>query len=250
MTFKDLSTIAHLPESILSRSELPSNPSTEVGYGLNAPATLVLAFDGAKFSKSFGEVHHLYVFDVLGKVHSGWSLESYHIDEIHRIYGVIDNRRNIDCKLLDQRLGTAGWELDYATIESAGIDIRACISEPITLKAGDTAIIPAGIALDINDPSLAAILIPRSGIGSNRGIILGNSVGLLDSDYHGEVGVAVWNRNQFRSDIPDLNSFTIEPGMRIAQLVFVPVVQARLNIVKEFRRTTERGLGGFGSSGV
>lgn len=128
----------------------------------------------------------------------------------------------------------------YATAGSAGLDLRACIDEPITLQAGDTCLIPTGLAIHLADPNYAAILLPRSGLGHKHGIVLGNLVGLIDSDYQGEVKVSIWNRSQ--------TAFTIEPMDRIAQMVIVPVIKAQFNVVSEFA-TSERGEGGFGSTG-
>ena len=128
----------------------------------------------------------------------------------------------------------------YATYGSAGLDLRACIDQPITLNAGDSALVPTGLAIHLADPGLAAILIPRSGLGHKHGIVLGNLVGLIDSDYQGQVFVSVWNRGK--------EAFVVNPLERIAQMVVVPVVQVGLNIVEEFDQS-ERGAGGFGSTG-
>ncbi|ULJ61338.1 dUTP diphosphatase [Wielerella bovis] len=128
----------------------------------------------------------------------------------------------------------------YATSGSAGLDLRACLDEPITLQAGETKLIPTGIAIYLDNPNLAAMLLPRSGLGHKHGIVLGNLVGLIDSDYQGELMVSVWNRGQ--------TAFTIEPMERIAQMVIVPVVQAAFELVDEFV-ASERGEGGFGSTG-
>jgi dUTP pyrophosphatase len=128
----------------------------------------------------------------------------------------------------------------YATAGSAGLDIRACIDGPITLNPGDSALIPSGIAIHLADPALAAILIPRSGLGHKHGIVLGNLVGLIDSDYQGQVFVSCWNRGH--------EPFVVNPLERIAQMVVVPVVQVELNIVESFH-SSERGAGGFGSTG-
>lgn len=148
--------------------------------------------------------------------------------------------REIKVKILDQRIGK-DFELPaHATGGSAGIDLRACIDNDITLAPGDTELIPTGIAIHIGDTGLAAMLLPRSGLGHKHGIVLGNLVGLIDSDYQGQVFVSCWNRGN--------TAFTIEPGERIAQMVFVPVVQARLEVVEEFEATS-RGAGGFGHSG-
>lgn len=148
--------------------------------------------------------------------------------------------RNIELKIIDPRLGTE-WPLPaYATEGSAGLDIRACIDEPMPLAPGETLLIPSGFAIHIGDPSVAAMLLPRSGLGHKRGIVLGNLVGLIDSDYQGQVFVSCWNRGN--------EPFTIEVGERIAQLVFVPVVQAQFRVVEEFEESL-RGEGGFGHTG-
>lgn len=128
----------------------------------------------------------------------------------------------------------------YATAGSAGLDLRACIDAPQTVQAGETVLIPTGIAIHLDNPNLAAMLLPRSGLGHKHGVVLGNLVGLIDSDYQGEVMVSVWNRSA--------NAFTIEPFERIAQMVIVPVVQAAFTVVDEFS-ASERGTGGFGSTG-
>ena len=128
----------------------------------------------------------------------------------------------------------------YATPGSAGLDLRACLTDNVILTPGATELIPTGIAIYLEDPTLAAMILPRSGLGHKHGIVLGNLVGLIDSDYQGELMVSVWNRGEER--------FTVTPGDRIAQLVIVPVVQARFNLVESFE-TSERGTGGFGSSG-
>lgn len=146
----------------------------------------------------------------------------------------------IDLKILDPRLGTT-WPLpDYATPGSAGIDLRACLDDALRLDPGQTELVPTGMAIHIADPALAAVILPRSGLGHRHGIVLGNLVGLIDSDYQGQVFVSCWNRSG--------TAFTIEPGERLAQLVFVPVVQARLRVVESFGQS-ERGEGGFGHSG-
>jgi dUTP pyrophosphatase len=144
----------------------------------------------------------------------------------------------IDLKLIDSRL--RAQPPGYATAGSAGLDLRACVDAAVTLHPGETVLIPSGIALHIADPGLAAIVLPRSGLGHKHGIVLGNLVGLIDSDYQGQVMVSVWNRGQ--------TAFTIEPLERIAQLVIVPVVQANFNVVDDFV-ASERGEGGFGSTG-
>lgn len=128
----------------------------------------------------------------------------------------------------------------YATEGSAGLDLRACIEQAIDLQAGETVLIPTGIAVHLNNPQLAAMLLPRSGLGHKHGIVLGNLVGLIDSDYQGELMVSMWNRGK--------NAFTIQPFERIAQMVIVPVVQVDFQLVNEFA-ASERGVGGFGSTG-
>ncbi|MDD3608959.1 MAG: dUTP diphosphatase [Halothiobacillaceae bacterium] len=147
---------------------------------------------------------------------------------------------SIQLKILDPRIGTEFPLPDYATPGSAGMDLRACIDAPVALLPGETVLIPTGLALHIGDPGLAAVILPRSGLGHKHGIVLGNLVGLIDSDYQGQLFVSVWNRGTER--------FTIEAGERIAQLVFVPVVQAGFEIVEVFH-ASERGTGGFGSTG-
>jgi dUTP pyrophosphatase len=149
-------------------------------------------------------------------------------------------RRRLQVRVLDARIGRDYPLPQYATEGSAGIDLRACIDAPLELKPGDTQLIPSGIAIYLQDPAYAAIVLPRSGLGHKHGIVLGNLVGLIDSDYQGQIFVSCWNRGQ--------STFTIQPGERIAQLVVVPVVQVEFDVVNEFV-ATERGAGGFGSSG-
>jgi dUTP pyrophosphatase len=144
----------------------------------------------------------------------------------------------LDVKILDPRL--RGAMPQYATAGAAGLDLRACIEKPVTLAPGAAELVPSGIAIHLSDPGLAAIVLPRSGLGHKHGIVLGNLVGLIDSDYQGQVMVSVWNRSHA--------AFTINPMDRIAQLVVVPVVQVKLNVVEEFA-ASERGVGGFGSTG-
>ncbi len=144
----------------------------------------------------------------------------------------------IDVKVLDPRLHDTPPR--YSTPGAAGLDLRACIDAAVTLAPGDTRLVPSGIAIHLDDPGLAALVLPRSGLGHKHGIVLGNLVGLIDSDYQGEIMVSVWNRGR--------EAFTIEPLERIAQLVIVPVLQVALNIVEDFA-ATERGAGGFGSTG-
>jgi dUTP pyrophosphatase len=154
---------------------------------------------------------------------------------------LMSSRRKLQVKVLDPRIGRDYPLPQYATPGSAGVDLRACIDAAIVLKAGDTQLIPSGIAIHLEDPNYAAIVLPRSGLGHKHGIVLGNLVGLIDSDYQGQVFVSVWNRGQ--------TTFTIEPGERIAQLVVVPVAQVEFEVVADFT-ASQRGAGGFGSSGT
>lgn len=147
----------------------------------------------------------------------------------------------IQLKILNSKIGNEIPLPTYATEGSAGLDLRACLEEAIILEPGQTTLLPTGLSIYIEDPSLAATILPRSGLGHKHGIVLGNLVGLIDSDYQGELMVSCWNRGQ--------TSFTIEPGERVAQLVLLPVVQAEFNIVEEFA-ATQRGTGGFGSTGT
>ena len=149
--------------------------------------------------------------------------------------------QKIQLKILDQRLGSQFPIPSYATAGSAGIDLRACIDGNLSLEPGDTHLIPSGLAIYIEDPAIAAVLLPRSGLGHKHGIVLGNLVGLIDSDYQGQVFVSCWNRGS--------ESFTIQPGERIAQMVFVPVVQVGFCLVQDFEESS-RSDGGFGHSGV
>lgn len=146
----------------------------------------------------------------------------------------------LEVKIMDSRLGEE-WPLPaYATPGSAGMDLRACIAEPLQLEPGQTELLPTGMAIHVADPGLCAMLLTRSGLGHKHGVVLGNLVGLIDSDYQGQLMVSCWNRGN--------TSFTVEPGERIAQMVLVPVVQAELTVVEEFD-VSERGAGGFGHSG-
>jgi len=147
---------------------------------------------------------------------------------------------SIQLKILDARIGGEYPLPEYATDGSAGIDMRACLDAPLELHPGDTQLLPTGIAIHIGDPSLAAVLLPRSGLGHKHGIVLGNLVGLIDSDYQGQVFVSCWNRGA--------QSFTIQPGERIAQMVFVPIVRTHFEVVESFQESA-RGSGGFGHSG-
>jgi dUTP pyrophosphatase len=144
----------------------------------------------------------------------------------------------IDVKVLDPRM--AEQLPHYATPGSAGLDLRACLDAPVVLEPGRSALIPTGLAIHIGDPGLAAVILPRSGLGHKHGIVLGNLTGLIDSDYQGQLFVSCWNRSA--------TPFTIDPGERIAQMVLVPVVQAHFDVVDEFTET-ERGTGGFGHTG-
>lgn len=148
--------------------------------------------------------------------------------------------QKIELKILDQRLGHEFPLPHYATDGSAGMDMRAMLEEPLEIKPGETHLLPTGLAIHIGDPSLAAVLLPRSGLGHKKGIVLGNLVGLIDSDYQGQVFVSCWNRSD--------ESFTVQVGERIAQMVFIPVVQADFAIVEEFEGS-HRGEGGFGHTG-
>lgn len=150
------------------------------------------------------------------------------------------SKQTLQVKILDDRIGRDIPLPTYATEGSAGLDLRACLDEALTLEPGQTELIPTGLAIHIADPGLCAMILPRSGLGHKHGIVLGNLVGLIDSDYQGQLYVSCWNRGQSR--------FSIEPGERIAQMVLVPVVQAEFELVAEFG-DSERGTGGFGSSG-
>ncbi|MBL8513750.1 MAG: dUTP diphosphatase, partial [Betaproteobacteria bacterium] len=145
--------------------------------------------------------------------------------------------QTLNVRVLDERLKTQLPQ--YATTGSAGLDLRACINAPVHLKPGDTTLIPSGIAIHLADAGLAAMVLPRSGLGHKHGIVLGNLVGLIDSDYQGQIFVSAWNRGK--------TEFTIEPMERIAQLIVVPVVQVALSVVDDFA-ASERGAGGFGST--
>ncbi|MFI9651659.1 dUTP diphosphatase [Guyparkeria halopsychrophila] len=146
----------------------------------------------------------------------------------------------VEVKWLDPRLGNEIPRPDYATDGSAGLDLRACLDEPLTLKPGQTELVPTGMAIHLDDPELAAMILPRSGLGHKHGIVLGNLVGLIDSDYQGQLFVSMWNRGN--------SAFTVDVGERIAQLVVVPVVQVAFEAVDEFSES-ERGTGGFGHTG-
>jgi len=149
--------------------------------------------------------------------------------------------QSIQIKLIDPRLGNEFPLPSYATDGSAGLDLRACLDRPLNLDPGDSALIPSGFAMHIADPGLAAVLLPRSGLGHKRGLVLGNLVGLIDSDYQGQVMISCWNRGS--------DAVAVAPGDRIAQMVFVPVVQAAFEVVEEFNESL-RGAGGFGHTGL
>lgn len=146
--------------------------------------------------------------------------------------------KTIDLKIIDARM--RDFLPAYATTGSAGLDLRACIDAPLTLEPGQTALVPTGLAIHIADPAYAAMILPRSGLGHKSGIVLGNLVGLIDSDYQGQLMVSTWNRSQ--------STFVLQPMDRLAQLVVVPVLQVAFKVVEEFE-TSDRGAGGFGSTG-
>lgn len=152
------------------------------------------------------------------------------------------NVTTVELKVLDERVGQEGFPVPtYATLGSAGLDLRALLDAPLVLEPMQDTIVPTGIAIHIKDPNLAAILLPRSGLGAKHGIILGNGVGLIDADYQGELKISLFNRSN--------KAFTIQPGDRVAQMVLMPVALAEFKIVEEFGES-ERGAGGFGSTGV
>lgn len=149
--------------------------------------------------------------------------------------------RAIELKILDSRIGKSIALPHYSTDGSAGLDMRACIDEPLTVGPGDAELVPTGLAIHIGDNRLAAVLLPRSGLGHKHGLVLGNLTGLIDSDYQGQIFISCWNRST--------KAYEIKPGERIAQMVFVPVEQVRFELVEEFRES-DRGDGGFGHSGT
>jgi dUTP pyrophosphatase len=151
---------------------------------------------------------------------------------------ILPSMKNIDLKILDPRM--KDLLPSYGTPGSAGLDLRACIDQALTIKAGETVLIPTGLAIHIGDPAYAAMILPRSGMGHKNGIVLGNLVGLIDSDYQGQLMISTWNRGQ--------SEFTLQPMERLAQLIIIPVLQVGFNIVDEFG-DSERGEGGFGSTG-
>ena len=152
----------------------------------------------------------------------------------------IAQRRRVELKYLPHHAGKDLPLPEHATAGSAGLDLRACLDAPLELAPGDCKLVPTGIAIHLNDPALAALIVPRSGLGHKHGIVLGNLVGLIDSDYQGELLISCWNRGS--------QAFQIAPGERIAQLVVVPVVQVQFDVVEEFA-PSERGAGGFGHTG-
>jgi dUTP pyrophosphatase len=151
------------------------------------------------------------------------------------------SRRPLKVRILDSRIGTEFPLPAYATPGSAGLDLRACLDAPLELSPGRAELLPTGLAIWVADPEFAAVILPRSGLGHKHGIVLGNLVGLIDSDYQGQLMVSCWNRGA--------SAYTVQPGERIAQLVVVPVVQVELEVVEDFAATA-RGSGGFGSSGT
>jgi dUTP pyrophosphatase len=150
-------------------------------------------------------------------------------------------KRSIELKIMDPRIGDSIPLPHYATDGSAGLDMRACIDDAITIAPGETVLIPTGLAIHIGDASLAAVLLPRSGLGHKHGLVLGNLTGLIDSDYQGQIFISCWNRGSA--------SYSVQPAERIAQMVFVPVEQVEFSVVEEFD-DSERGSGGFGHSGA
>lgn len=157
----------------------------------------------------------------------------------------------VEVKILNPKIGQdARFPMPQrATEGSAGIDLRACIDEPVTLQAGETQLIGTGIAVYIADPNYAGLILPRSGLGHKHGIVLGNLVGLIDADYQGELMISVWNRNTVDAANPTAGAFTVQPGERLAQYVVVPVVRPEFVVVNDFTENSERGSGGFGHSG-
>ena len=149
--------------------------------------------------------------------------------------------RTLKVRILDPRIGTEFPLPAYATAGSAGLDLRACLAAPLSLAAGSAELIPTGLAIHIDDPGFAAVILPRSGLGHKHGVVLGNLVGLIDSDYQGQLMVSCWNRSS--------TDFVVQPGERIAQMVIVPVVQVRLEVVADFA-ASQRGAGGFGHTGT
>ncbi len=150
-------------------------------------------------------------------------------------------RPKIETKIMNPLIGTAIPLPTYATDGAAALDLRACLETPVTVQPGETVLIPSGIAISIHDPGLVALLMPRSGLGIKHGIVLANTVGVIDSDYQGEIGIGIVNRGTAE--------YTIQPGERVCQMMFVPVLQTELSVVSEFSLASGRGTGGFGSTG-
>jgi len=151
------------------------------------------------------------------------------------------NSGKIETKIMNPLLGAEIPLPNYATSGSAAMDLRACLSEALTVQPGETVLVPSGIAISIHDPGLVALLMPRSGLGIKHGIVLANTIGVIDSDYQGEIGIGIFNRST--------TAYTIEPGERICQMMFVPVTQVSLAVVDEFSKDSARGAGGFGHTG-
>jgi dUTP pyrophosphatase len=151
------------------------------------------------------------------------------------------NSHKIETKIMNPLMGSRIPLPTYATDGSAAMDMRACLDAPLTVQPGETVLIPSGIAISIHDRSLVALLVPRSGLGIKHGIVLANTIGVIDSDYQGEIGIGILNRGAA--------AYTVEPGERICQMLFVPIVQTELNIVDEFSKDSSRGAGGFGHTG-
>ena len=147
----------------------------------------------------------------------------------------------IETKIMNPLMGTSIPLPEYATQGAAAMDLRACLDKPLTVHPGETVLVPSGIAISIHDPALVALLVPRSGLGIKHGIVLANTIGVIDSDYQGEIGIGVYNRGGA--------AYTIEPGERICQMIFAPVAQATLTVVSEFSQESTRGAGGFGHTG-
>lgn len=151
------------------------------------------------------------------------------------------NSHKIETKIVNPLIGASIPLPSYTTTGSAAMDLRACLNEPLTVRPGDTVIIPSGIAISIKDPGVVAILAPRSGLGIKHGLVLANTIGVIDSDYQGEIGIGIHNRG--------VEPYTVEPGERICQMLFMPVLQAALSVVEEFSAESARGAGGFGHTG-